>query len=270
MPFTFAHPAAAVPIAKANRHVFILSALVVGSMAPDFEYFMRLRFVTKWSHSLFGVFVFCLPVGLVILWLFHSVHKGPFVALLPDALQNTLLPWCRPFAFLPLRRFLAICLSLTIGAMTHILWDSFTHQNGFLVRNVSALRVTMLSVGNVQLLLYELLQDLSTALGLLLLAFWAWRAMAGGSQPESAIDMPTPGRKMKRRIVTGLLLASVLLAIIISLSMGHSLHFGSARAVVRHIIVVIIPSAYVVGTLYGASYRLVATRESSPFQKRTG
>jgi hypothetical protein len=239
-------------------------------MAPDFEYFMRLRFVTKWSHSLLGVFVFCLPVGLAILWLFHSVQKRAFVALLPDAFQSRLLAWCGPFAFLPFKRFLAICLSITLGAFTHILWDSFTHQNGFLVRSVSALRVTILSVGHVQLQLYELLQDLSTALGLLLLGFWAWRALAAGSQPESVMDIPTPGRKLKRWIIIGLLLASVLLAFTISMCRWHILHFASIRDVIRHIVVVIVPSAYVVGSLYGIWYRLVAARANSPFQRRVG
>lgn len=40
MPLTFAHPAAVLPFSRNSKYVNFL-ALVLGSMAPDFEYFLH-------------------------------------------------------------------------------------------------------------------------------------------------------------------------------------------------------------------------------------
>ncbi len=64
MPFTLAHPAAAAPL---RRFGLVLSALVVGSMAPDFPYFLPGLPQDKFGHTLAGVFWFCVPAGLAVL-----------------------------------------------------------------------------------------------------------------------------------------------------------------------------------------------------------
>ena len=65
MPFTLSHPAVVLPFA---RWKLILSALVIGSMTPDFEYFIDI--VTdhdvQIGHSISGIFLFCIPVGLLV------------------------------------------------------------------------------------------------------------------------------------------------------------------------------------------------------------
>ena len=40
MPLTFAHPAAILPFSRKSKYINF-SAIVFGSMAPDFEYFLR-------------------------------------------------------------------------------------------------------------------------------------------------------------------------------------------------------------------------------------
>ena len=40
MPLTFAHPAAILPFSRKSKYINF-SAMVFGSMAPDFEYFLR-------------------------------------------------------------------------------------------------------------------------------------------------------------------------------------------------------------------------------------
>ena len=75
MPLTISHPAASVSFARLNLP---LSALVIGSMMPDFPYFIPALFSQSgFSHSIIGVFIFCLPVGLVSLGLFHFLIKYP-------------------------------------------------------------------------------------------------------------------------------------------------------------------------------------------------
>ncbi|MEM7184808.1 MAG: DUF4184 family protein [Spirochaetota bacterium] len=44
MPFTFSHPAIVLPFVKFPKQWVCLSALIVGSIVPDFEYFMFFSF----------------------------------------------------------------------------------------------------------------------------------------------------------------------------------------------------------------------------------
>ncbi|MFY9676569.1 MAG: DUF4184 family protein [Terriglobales bacterium] len=75
MPFTPAHIAAAYPF---RRTRFVWSALIVGTMAPDFEYFLRMALEARHGHSFPGVFLLTLPLALVTLWLFHKFVKRNF------------------------------------------------------------------------------------------------------------------------------------------------------------------------------------------------
>ena len=70
MPLTIAHPAAVLPF----RHGRLpLSALVVGSIAPDFEYVLQLYPRSDFSHTALGLFTFCLPSGMIALWVFQRI-----------------------------------------------------------------------------------------------------------------------------------------------------------------------------------------------------
>jgi len=169
MPFTFSHAAAVVPL---HRRGLVLSALVVGSMAPDFEYFLRLERTTTISHTVPGLFLFCVPAGLVVLSLFHFLLKRPLLALLPASHQQRLLPVTHEFSLLPARRFLLILLSLALGTFTHLAWDSFTHYYGWMVQQWPWLQMTILQIPLGRLQVYKALQHGSTLVGLGLLAYW--------------------------------------------------------------------------------------------------
>ena len=96
MPFTLAHPAVVVPLSAPTFERPSALGAVVGSMAPDFEYFVRLLAVRTISHDLSsGIPLLCVPSGLVLLWLFQHVVKRPMALLLPRALGR-LLPHCNP------------------------------------------------------------------------------------------------------------------------------------------------------------------------------
>ncbi len=49
MPFTFSHPAIVLPFLK-KKH-FSATALVVGTMSPDLEYFFRMKIQSEISHT---------------------------------------------------------------------------------------------------------------------------------------------------------------------------------------------------------------------------
>src|SRR5208282_3822629 len=123
MPFTLAHPAAALPFRKTG---LVISAVVVGSMAPDFEYFLRLSPQGRYFHSLPGLIIYTLPVALAVLWLFHRSVKFAVLRLLPNRIRMRLS--CTEFSFGNSRRFALLVLSVSVGALTHVIWDSFTHN----------------------------------------------------------------------------------------------------------------------------------------------
>jgi hypothetical protein len=171
MPFTPAHPAIVVPLARWRRRSFVLSALVVGSMSPDFEYFVRMRPVRTIGHDLIGIPLLCVPSGWLVLMIFEYVMKGPMIELFPGPHRRRLLPYRSP---IPMALWPLILLSLAIGAFSHIAWDSFTHENGWVVLRVPLPATTVLSIHGQQLKTFKLLQYGSTSIGLMLLASWYW------------------------------------------------------------------------------------------------
>jgi len=172
MPFTLSHPAAVVPLTKRG---LVLSALVVGSLAPDLPYFVPLLHQSGFSHTPMGVLLFCLPAGLAALGLFHYWIKNPMLSLLPRAHQQRLYPAAQGFSFGPLRRFGLIVLSLLLGAGSHILWDAFTHPKTWMVQRFEILRLPILSVGSETLQVYKILQHGSSLVGALLLCYWYFK-----------------------------------------------------------------------------------------------
>jgi len=152
----------------------VLSALVVGSLAPDFRYFLNLAPRSHFGHSFKGIFIVCLPVGLAVLWVFQKIMKLPLISLAPESHQQRLAPLAKPFPWRGARRFGLIVASLLLGAISHLAWDAFTHDNGLIVRNVPDMRVPLEEFGTHRPL-YNVLQHGSTLLGLALLIFWYWR-----------------------------------------------------------------------------------------------
>jgi hypothetical protein len=212
MPFTLAHPAAVVPL----RRLLPLSALVVGSMSPDFEYLFRLAAVSEFSHTLPGILYFCTPVGLVVLWLFHSVVKLPVLLLLPNFVRQRLEPFSSGFPFLPLSRLSVILLALAVGAFSHTAWDSFTHEYGWAVGRLPMLRANLFDVAGREVRLYKLLQHGSTLVGLWLIAYRFWRWLRSEAVVMVRVEPSLPDR-VRHRILLALLLSTCIIGVSIGL-----------------------------------------------------
>ena len=168
MPFTLSHPAAVLPFRRYAAGTMYFPALVIGSMAPDFVYFFRLGVNGGFSHSLAGLFPFCVPASLAVYVAYYLFLRQPMVALLPDAIAARLNP--QP-EWIPknLRAALILLGSFLAGAATHIGWDAFTHANTFLVRHAGVLRMPV-GVGELKLPLFNVLQHVSSVFGLAALA----------------------------------------------------------------------------------------------------
>jgi hypothetical protein len=182
MPFTFAHPAAVLPLRKYLGRFGVLSALVIGSMSPDFVYFAPVGIHGSASHSIPGLFWFCIPIGLLIYLAFHRWLKQPLVSLLPHSVQRPIAPTsvCGLFQNLP-----AVFASLLIGALTHVAWDSFTHAKSPWQILRPILDQELFAIGSYQVFVFRVLQHSSTLLGTVLLAWWArqWYASSQAVYP---------------------------------------------------------------------------------------
>jgi Domain of unknown function (DUF4184) len=214
--------------------MLVLSALVVGSLAPDFRYFLNLAPRGHFGHSLKGVFLFCLPVGLAVLWIFHKVMKLPLISLAPERHLQRLAPLAVPFRWGPALRFIVILCSLFVGAISHLAWDSFTHDRGLAVRNLPDLRSPALEEFGTHRPLYNVLQHGSSLLGMAVLIFWYWRWF------QRTSPQPVPSGLQQSAVRKGWTSAS-LLAVAGSVSFSHayieSSHLTSLAAFVSTFLV---------------------------------
>jgi hypothetical protein len=165
MPFTVSHAAAALPIHVLGRRL-PLAALMIGSMAPDFAFFVPFAPYRSSTHSIAGVFWFCLPVSLAVWYIFVRWMERPTMALFPEAWREKLTP-TGPVT----PKLLALTsLGIVIGAGTHLLWDSFTHSHTWATTALPALRERQAELGGAPL--YHLLQIASSVFGLAVLCMW--------------------------------------------------------------------------------------------------
>ena len=162
MPLTLAHPVAVLPLKRCGLP---LSALVVGSISPDLEYLLHLAPVGGIGHTPAGLLVFCLPAGLSALWIVHRIWERPMRSMFSPAAQDSAGPRYKLFAFWPISRLGLVCLAILIGAITHLLWDSFTHKHGWMVQQFPLLSRPILRTHWGDAPVYKILQHGSTLLG---------------------------------------------------------------------------------------------------------
>ncbi len=160
---------------------------------------MFLRPHGSYGHTVPGIFVFDLPVSLVVLWLFHAYVKQPSTVFLPRAVRSRLNTCDEAFAFWPLSRLANIVLSILVGACTHVAWDAFTHNSFWPYKHLSILRriVHLPVLGDVGV--YKLLQHGSTLFGLAVLAIWIlhWYRT---TEPKAQCDVE-PFNVGQRRVI---------------------------------------------------------------------
>jgi membrane-bound metal-dependent hydrolase YbcI (DUF457 family) len=181
MPFTISHAAAVLPIQRFSKDRLPLTALMIGSMAPDFGYFSSPEVSRTLTHSFAGLFLFAWPVGMFV-WLFYiAMLEKATITLLSDR-------WHTRFAHtdsLTPSLLARASIAIILGAVTHLLWDSFTHRETFVTNAIPALLGP--TPGVRWLPIYHFLHFLSSVAGLVILAIWA-RGLH--SQPARSLIRP--------------------------------------------------------------------------------
>ncbi len=171
MPFTLAHPAIVLPLTYLAKRWYSLTGLVIGSITPDFEYFIRMKVRSNYSHTLKGLFYFDLPVGLLLCFVFHCIVRNPLYKNLPPVLSRRVVSfesvnWIERFK----SRWFVILISLIVGAVSHLLWDGFTHSSGYFVQIIPTLE-NHIAVASFNVPIYKMLQHGSSLIGLCLVMF---------------------------------------------------------------------------------------------------
>jgi hypothetical protein len=166
MPFTFSHPAIVLPFFKIRHASVSMSALVIGSITPDFEYIIKMKASGRYGHSLEGIFLFDLPIACVIAVVFHLLIKTPAINSMPAYFHQRLIV-LRDFDFLShLKNYsLGFISCLLIGIASHILWDGFTHSDDYFVKKSSFLSSTISISGLGDSPIHVWLQHASSIIG---------------------------------------------------------------------------------------------------------
>lgn len=181
MPFTLAHPAAIVVLLRQRAVPVVPMALVAGAMAPDLPYFVPFgalgagRYMSLLngisSHGFTQILLVGMPLALLlagILWfLDRPVRWAIPESWIPE--KHSLGPRPPSTAHAVLWTFH----SLLIGLLTHLVWDSFTHSTGWVVRHVALLSHEPFA----GMPIYRLIQHASSLAGLAVLLMWylSWR-----------------------------------------------------------------------------------------------
>ncbi len=194
MPFTISHVAAVLPLTHALSRRRLLSAAIIGSMAPDFGFFLPWRPARFETHGMLALLTFCLPMGLAAFWLFQRVMKRPLVELLPDAAYRRYRPWAEPADIASVAQWLLAACGILAGALTHLVWDAFTHEGARGVRMFPAIDDPVVDIAGHHLVGSRLLQDASSVVGLAVtLAVAAYALWPRGRRGAAGSEAAPPG-----------------------------------------------------------------------------
>lgn len=142
-----------------------MTGLVIGSLTPDFEYFLRMKVQSIYSHTILGILWFDLPLAIVLAFIFHNIVRNSLFINLPKPLQKRLhsfieFNWTIHFK----ENWFVISISILTGIISHLFWDAFTHEHGYFVSQVPDLNHSIILFEK-KIPIWKTLQHLSTFIG---------------------------------------------------------------------------------------------------------
>ncbi|MFD3453620.1 DUF4184 family protein [Streptomyces sp. NPDC058691] len=227
MPFTISHALAVLPGLRQDRlgtprgrGPLVAAALVAGSFAPDVPYFADSLIsgvygYGTFTHAPLGLVTAdpLIAAGLVGGWV---LLREPVVALLPERSRDRIavLAGCGDRRPLTVRSAAAFWASAAAGALTHVVWDAFTHHDRWGVRLLPVLDHEVHGTP-----LHKYAQYGSSAVALVVLAAYGVRALravpAPGPRTTGAPDKAEnrrsrpPGLPRLSRRARGIALAAI-------------------------------------------------------------
>ncbi|HET7823087.1 MAG TPA: DUF4184 family protein [Ornithinibacter sp.] len=217
MPFTVSHVAAVLPVVGRSGRL-PAAALVIGSMTPDYPWFLTRGRTAGFSHSLLGVVTVDLAVGLLAVVLWRRWAQAPVRDLVPR-LVGERLP--RPPGLVP-RDLPWAALGVVLGALTHVVWDSFTHAGRWGVEVVPWLHTEHLGLPG-----YAWAQYASGLLGLAVLVVWGLRRLAATEADPDGLRSTSGDRRAAWGLVAGGALVGVAAGLLRSAGSAEVALFGA-------------------------------------------
>jgi hypothetical protein len=211
MPFTISHAAVVLPFSRLLARWRLLSAVVIGAMVPDFGLFFPWRVPRFETHSVMALLAFCLPVGVAAYWVFQYLIKTPLIELLPEGAYARWRQFSSPANFASVRQWILTAGGVLAGAVTHLTWDAFTHENARGIRMIPWLEEPAVDIGNHRVAGARLLQDGSSLIGLIVVVALVAYGLRTGREPPVP-DRPLPAEERRAWILAYLILAAALIA----------------------------------------------------------
>lgn len=262
VPFTPTHTLAAVPLGLLWSRPGVFSSLAIGCMVPDWPLYVPGGPPYDLTHSFAGILIACLPLGLGLALLYQAVLKRPLFELLPAPLGRRLARFLDGPNLARPGTLLAIAAAVALGAMTHVVWDAFTHRGAWGVALLPQLGEPLLTVSGVRIPGYAALQHGCTLFGLplalLLFARWYRRA----EQKPLPATVLTPGSRLFWTAILTLLPVLILGVMVIELLVPQLTPRGVFITLVRGVTRAGLAMLASIA-LYGAFFHLVRGRQAA-------
>jgi hypothetical protein len=223
MPFTISHAAVVLPLSRLAKRWRMLSAVVIGAMVPDFGLFLPWHIHRFETHSAMALLTFCLPVGLATYWVFQYLIKAPIVEVLPEGAYARWRRFASPTDFSSIRQWLLAACGVLTGAVSHLVWDAFTHENARGIRMIPWLEEPVVEIGVHRMAGVRLLQDGSSLIGLAIVLAWVCYGLRRGREP------PSPNRPLRPIERWGWVLFYAVAAIALSTAWFNWARIGEPR-----------------------------------------
>lgn len=217
MPFTPAHIAAVLPLVRWRGRLRLdATCLVIGSMGPDLEYFARAELTGRFGHTLVGMAAWGIPATIAVAAAFHLAMKWPLLLCAPRGVAARAAVAARrrwPPGWNALA-FASLVLSAALGNLTHLVWDGFTHHDGWAVERLPWLSEPIALPGPGTMIRFRMLQHLSTLVGLGTLALVLLRR-ARRTPPLALPPTPRAGPRALLALCVALAVAALVVRLVL-------------------------------------------------------
>ncbi len=193
------HIAAVLPLRRVRGTSLPLAALAIGSMSPDAVYFVPgLRPAGVLTHQWWATVTIDVAIALVGWMLWRSISSQ-----LHDFSPTWLRARWRPAGWNDHAAW-TVVVGAAVGAVTHVIWDSFTHAGRWGSTHLGFLAASYPTPFGGSWPGYHWAQYVSGMLGLAVIAGVGWR------QPTRPVEpRPAPTRLVALVIATGLAGAAI-------------------------------------------------------------
>lgn len=163
MPLSSAHPAIVLPLCKLSKKWISSTAIIIGSISPDLEYFYHLKPLRTFGHQFAHAWWFDLLITITLCFIFHNLIRNVLIDYFPPFLKRRFIlykifNWNEHF----FKFFPAIFFSSLIGIYSHLIWDEFTHVGSHVVNAIPFLNTYLFEVFGRKIYICNLLQHISS------------------------------------------------------------------------------------------------------------